>query len=104
MQQININELIADVLSLYGWDPIGAAVRDDGQSVRIEVEFDPNLPIIEGDPTQLRQVMHNLLANARDSAAQNQPLADARIYVQTKLTRSGIDDGDRKSTRLNSSH
>src|SRR3546814_6741332 len=57
------------------------------------VEFDPNLPIIEGDPTQLRQVMHNLLANARDSAAQNQPLADARIYVQTKLTRSGIDDG-----------
>src|SRR3546814_8284995 len=42
---------------------------------------------------QLRQVMHNLLANACDSAAQNQPLADARIYVQTKLTRSGIDDG-----------
>src|SRR5690606_41598540 len=55
MQHININDLIADVLALYGWDPIGGAVRDDGHSVPIEVEFDPDLPIVQGDPTQLRQ-------------------------------------------------
>ncbi|MFW7341045.1 ATP-binding protein [Pollutimonas sp. H1-120] len=94
MQRIDINALIADVLSLYGWDPVGGAVRDDGRSVRIDVEFDPELPIIEGDPTQLRQVIHNLLANARDAATQDQPLADANIHVQTKLTRSRIDDGE----------
>ncbi len=93
MQPININNLIADVLALYGWDPVGGSVRDDGQSVRIEVEFDPDVPVIEGDLTQLRQVIHNLLANARDAATQDRPLADARIYVQTTLTRSGSDDG-----------
>ncbi len=94
MQRIDINALIADVLSLYGWDPVGGAVRDDGRSVRIDVEFDPELPIIEGDPTQLRQVIHNLLANARDAATQDQPLADANIQVQTKLTQSRVDDGE----------
>jgi nitrogen fixation/metabolism regulation signal transduction histidine kinase len=94
MQQIDINALIADVLTLYGWDPVGGAVRSDGQGIRIDVEFDPDLPIIEGDPTQLRQVIHNLLANARDAATQDQPLADAVIHVQTKLTRSSFDDGE----------
>src|SRR5690606_33370508 len=94
MQQIDINALIADVLTLYGWDPVGGAVRSDGQGIRIDVEFDSDLPIIEGDPTQLRQVIHNLLANARDAATQDQPLADAVIHVQTKLTRSSFDDGE----------
>src|SRR5690606_5533990 len=92
MENIDINALIGDVLTLYGWDPVAGALRDDGRSVRIEVDFDPDLPIVEGDPTQLRQVMHNLLANARDAATQEQPLAEARIYVQTKLTHSQTDD------------
>ncbi|NYT63692.1 HAMP domain-containing protein [Alcaligenaceae bacterium] len=93
MQHININNLIAEVLTLYGWDSVDGSVRDDGQSVCIEVEFDPNVPVIEGDLTQLRQVIHNLLANARDAAVQDKPLADARIYVQTKLTQSRTDNG-----------
>lgn len=93
MQHININHLIADVLNLYGWDPSGGSVREDGQSIRIEVEFDAGVPVIEGDLTQLRQVIHNLLANARDAATQDRPLAEARIYVQTKLTQSRSDDG-----------
>lgn len=93
MQHIDINELIAEVLLLYGWDAGGGAVRDDGHSVRVNVEFDPDLPIVEGDPTQLRQVIHNLLANARDAASQEQPLADACIYVQTTLTHSRTNEG-----------
>jgi nitrogen fixation/metabolism regulation signal transduction histidine kinase len=93
MQHIDINELISEVLTLYGWDPVGGSVRDDGQSVKIEAEFDPGLPIVEGDPTQLRQVIHNLLANARDAASQEHSLISARIYVQTKLTHSRTDHG-----------
>src|SRR5690606_35049236 len=85
MQSVDINGLIADVLTLYGWDPVEGTVREDGQSVGLHVAFDPDLPQVEGDPTQLRQVIHNLLANARDAASLNKPLADARIYVQTKM-------------------
>src|SRR5690606_15270183 len=93
MQPTDINSLVADVLSLYGWDPVVGMVREDGRSVGLQVEFDPHLPLIEGDPTQLRQVIHNLLANARDAASQEHPLADARIYVQTKHTHTLTDDG-----------
>ena len=93
MQHIDINELADEVLMLYGWDSTGGMMRDDGQSVRIEVELDPELPIIEGDPTQLRQVMHNLLSNARDAASQDRPIEEARIYVQTRLMRSANEDG-----------
>ncbi|MBB5214774.1 nitrogen fixation/metabolism regulation signal transduction histidine kinase [Parapusillimonas granuli] len=101
MQRIEINALIADVLALYGWDPEGGMVRDDGQSMHIDVEFDRAVPDIEGDPTQLRQVIHNLLANARDAASQHQPLAEARIHVQTKLMYSGAEgDTQRSGVRL----
>ena len=92
MQPININELIADVLVLYGWDPGSASVRADGQLIRIDAEFDPNVPLIEGDLTQLRQVIHNLLANARDAAIQHQGDDKAGIQVQTRLMQ-GRNDG-----------
>ena len=101
MQDIDINSLITEVVTLYGWDPLSGGARDDGHSVRIELDLDADVPVIEGDPTQLRQVIHNLLANARDAASQNQPLADARIDVQTKLTHSRADDGnEHRAVRL----
>ncbi|MBV6273298.1 HAMP domain-containing protein [Alcaligenaceae bacterium CGII-47] len=84
IQSIDLNELVTEVLVLYGWDPADGMSRDDGRSVHIDVEFASNLPYIEGDPDQLRQVIHNLLANARDAACQHQSLAQARITVQTK--------------------
>jgi nitrogen fixation/metabolism regulation signal transduction histidine kinase len=93
MQAIDINALIAEVLTLYGWDPATGAARDDGQGVHVEAEFDRSLPTILGDPTQLRQVIHNLLANARDAASQHQSPAQARISVQTTLTHSRTDEG-----------
>ncbi|MFC3337278.1 sensor histidine kinase [Paracandidimonas soli] len=85
MQEVDLNGLIEDVLTLYGWDPHDGSLRGDDQHVCIDVSLEDGLPPVEGDPTQLRQVMHNLLANARDAASQEQALSQAVIWVQTRL-------------------
>ncbi len=85
LQSINLNELITEVLTLYGWDPIEGMVRDDRYSVQIQVDLDAGLPLIQGDATQLRQVIHNLLANACEAAAQDQSLDLACVFVKTSM-------------------
>ena len=97
MQRIDFNGLVSDVLALYGWEPADGAGRAAGQgpgpaqALRLEVDLDNNLPMIEGDPTQLRQVIHNLLANARDAIAE-QP-EDGLVRVSTQLTQARERDG-----------
>ncbi|MCX5590174.1 sensor histidine kinase [Alcaligenes endophyticus] len=85
LQSINLNELITEVLTLYGWDPVDGMVRDDKYSVQIQVDLQQGLPLIQGDPTQLRQVIHNLLANACEAAAQDQSLDLACVFVKTSM-------------------
>src|SRR5690606_10153760 len=84
MQPVDVNALIAEVLTLYGWDPLDTGGRGR-RDVAMHVEFAPELPLVEGDPTQLRQVIHNLLTNAHDAAISGRPQEEAAIVVQTKL-------------------
>jgi nitrogen fixation/metabolism regulation signal transduction histidine kinase len=91
MKRIDFNELVADVLSLYGWDPVEGVLRDHVNSLNLDVELEAGLPAIEGDPTQLRQVIHNLLANARDAIAGQK---ESKVRVVTQLTRARHGDGD----------
>src|SRR5690606_18810046 len=90
MQPVDVNELIGEVLTLYGWDPDTGVAR--AQGVSLEVDFARDLPLVEGDVTQLRQVIHNLLANARDAAVQQHPEEGATIRVQTRLVEAPASD------------
>lgn len=86
MQRINFNALVADVLSLYGWEPEGGSSRLTEKALNLDVNLAAGLPDIEGDPTQLRQVIHNLLSNARDAIAELG--GQGRVSVTTQLMRS----------------
>nr|WP_325347096.1 ATP-binding protein [Xylophilus sp.] len=58
LSALDLNQLIADVLQLYGAENASAVV---------EADLDPRCPPILGDAQQLRQVIHNLLQNAQDA-------------------------------------
>lgn len=60
---LDLNALVEEVAGLYG---AGAGP----QQPAIELRLAPVLPLIEGDSTQLRQVIHNLLSNAQEAMAQ----------------------------------
>jgi nitrogen fixation/metabolism regulation signal transduction histidine kinase len=53
---LDLNDLVGEVLGLY-----------ESSSARIEPVLAAGLPPVIGDPTQLRQVIHNLLRNAEDA-------------------------------------
>mgnify|MGYP003393080714 CR=1 FL=1 len=59
LRAVSINQLIQEILVLYEGSPM-------------EVSLDSACPDILGDPTQLRQVIHNLLQNAQDSTLEGQ--------------------------------
>ncbi|MGZ8254380.1 MAG: sensor histidine kinase [Burkholderiaceae bacterium] len=83
LSPLDLNALIAEVGTLYGAEAGGGPVH---------LQLAPELPSIDGDATQLRQVIHNLIANAQDALAGR---SDPRIFVRTELVE--IDEG---STRV----
>jgi nitrogen fixation/metabolism regulation signal transduction histidine kinase len=82
MQALDFNALLVDVLALYGWDSAEGVARDASPALQLEVVLAPDLPLIEGDATQLRQVIHNLLANARDAGADQSQPGPVRVSTQ----------------------
>jgi nitrogen fixation/metabolism regulation signal transduction histidine kinase len=69
MQPIALNTLILEILGLY-------------EDTHIELKLDDSIPQIMGDPTQLRQVIHNILQNAIDAATEIH--SDPEIQIRTE--------------------
>ncbi len=70
LQSLDLNALVKEVLVLY-----------ETSQVKVSAELEPGLPAVAGDETQLRQVLHNLLANATDAL---QDEAQPQIVVATR--------------------
>ena len=86
MKAVDLNALVAEVLGLY------VTAQESG---RLHAEYGRGLPLIVGDSTQLRQVIHNLVQNALDAVA-DQP--DGRVLVRTEAART--EQGDVRAVRL----
>jgi FixJ family two-component response regulator/signal transduction histidine kinase len=89
--EFELGPLIDDVLRL---------ARSKANELNIEVtsELPDALPAIEGDRIQLQQVLLNLLLNAFDAVAQNEPAA-RRVAVRTVAASGGVSVEVRDSGR-----
>ncbi|MFQ6021443.1 MAG: ATP-binding protein [Acidiferrobacterales bacterium] len=90
VRPMDLNDLIRDVAELYQ-SPIRQLVQS--KLVTIELDLDPGLPAINADPGQLRQVLHNLLLNAREALASHERPV---VHITTQL----LDDGQRAFAQL----
>lgn len=79
--------VITDTLML-----INAAMRHD--YIAVSVELPDSLPHVSCRPNQIKQVVMNLLANARDAV--NQRYGEARDAKQIKLKASSVERGGRR--------
>ena len=91
LSPLDLNALIEEVLQLY--------LAGDERDV-IHVSLAADLPLVMGDATQLRQVIHNLLQNAQDAVAEHSAHGSpARIDVLTETVHYR-EVGDSSSTAV----
>ena len=85
MQPVDINALLLDVLGLY-----------ENLRPHVSLKLVDDNPIIQGEPTRLRQVFHNLLQNAVDAQA-DCPTPAYDIAVEIRGSELALSIGDRGS-------
>ncbi|HWX10669.1 MAG TPA: PAS domain-containing sensor histidine kinase [Trinickia sp.] len=83
LANLQLNDLVAEVLALYG-------IEEGKSPIVVDLH---ELPVIKGDATQLRQVIHNLLQNAQDAVAD---VANPRVVLETKTVEYGDPDAHGK--------
>jgi nitrogen fixation/metabolism regulation signal transduction histidine kinase len=90
---LDLNALVEEILHLY--------VGDEGNDI-IHAHLAPFLPMVMGDETQMRQVIHNLLQNAQDALADmpDQPRTPRIDVVTEAIHYQSADGGTRIAVRL----
>lgn len=74
---ININDLIRDLEKMLR--------RLIGENIQMDTLLAAGIPLIKADPSQLEQILMNLVINARDAINENQdPESDKRIIIETE--------------------
>jgi len=86
LKGLDLNALVSEVLMLY------APAQEAG---RLHAELSSEPPLINGDATQLRQVIHNLVQNALDAVSER---PDGHVTVRTQKAFS--DAGELRGLRL----
>ena len=79
LKPVSINALTTEILGLYEGSPL-------------RKQLDAQCPDIMGDPTQLRQVIHNLLQNAQDSTLEGSTPSEP-VEIKTELVPYGESNG-----------
>ncbi|MEQ5840530.1 PAS domain-containing sensor histidine kinase [Paraburkholderia acidicola] len=83
LANLQLNDLVSEVMTLYG-------IEEGKSAIAVELA---ELPVIRGDATQLRQVIHNLLQNAQDAVAE---IAEPRVLLETRTVEYGDPDAEGK--------
>ena len=78
--RINLNELVTNVTHVLRPDAVAS-------SCEVETSLAEDLPLIEGDPVQIQQILVNLVSNAFDAMGQTPP-------SQRKVEISTVGSGD----------
>ena len=73
LKPVDLNQLINDVVELY---------KGSAETVMFDLNLQPELPMITADASRLRQVLNNLIINAKDALDDT---AQARIEIATCL-------------------
>ena len=85
LKNIDLNRIVAEVLALY-----------EVSNAKINLKLDTYLPMIKGDETQLRQVIHNLLQNAQDALSnmENATITVATEHINNQVKLKITDNGN----------
>ena len=74
LKPLDLNQLINDVVELY---------KGSAETVMFDLNLQPDLPMITADASRLRQVLNNLIINAKDALDDT---AQARVEISTRAT------------------
>lgn len=101
---LDLNALVEEIGSMYGAEPAAETKHDGAPSQdadnasesipRVTLYLHPEVPLVEADAEQLRQVIHNLIGNAVESiAGAADPTRSGRdrpgmVVVRTEVVRS----------------